>query len=94
MTDKKAWRPSGWENPYEGGIKVSVSGLDVVNVHSDAIFEAGADAMLEALRKQGTQVKLINNTPRGVAPNETPDKIITGTIITYEVFIPDNKEIK
>ena len=44
------WRPEGWMNP-----------LGHVKYENDA-YEAGASAMLEALRKNGT---------RGLAPRDT-----------------------
>ena len=37
------WRPEGWKNPHQG-------------LPTDEIFEAGADAMLEALKK-GEKIK-------------------------------------
>lgn len=66
------WRPKeGWDNPFksvsEGGHLESPTGA--------SIFEAGADAMLEALRKGATRVNNMGDPPQG-----------KGVI----VFIPDD----
>ena len=46
-TSEKAWRPKGWENrPYEVG-------KDNMAYHN--AFEAGADAMLDALFKMAKE---------------------------------------
>jgi len=47
----KGWRPEGWKNPHQG-------------LPTDEIFEAGADALLKALKKKGAwmtpeQMKLL-----------------------------------
>ena len=47
--EREMWRPEGWENPFTvGGGKLSPEAEVEVN-----IYESGADAMLEALRKGG-----------------------------------------
>jgi len=46
-----AWRPEGWKNPYIGEFNTTwTMALERV------AYELGADAMLEALRKQGVHV--------------------------------------
>jgi hypothetical protein len=50
------WRPEGWENPYAYknlDAKPIDTGLDFANVPEIVAYEAGADAMLEVLRKTG-----------------------------------------
>ena len=77
------WRPRDWKNPYPESLYY---GTLPVGLHS--IFEAGADAMLEVLRKQGTVIR--NNSPE--------DKItvaIDGQILALGqpgkvVYIPDD----
>ena len=46
-------RPSNWENPYEHGITA------MEQAREDA-FEAGADAMLEGLKKEGIKIDLLD----------------------------------
>jgi hypothetical protein len=53
-----SWRPEGWENPYLESIydikKVKPGDKTTTTKESKApYFEAGADAMLEVLRKKG-----------------------------------------
>lgn len=54
----KGWRPEGWKNPHQG-------------LPTDEIFEAGADALLEALKKRSAFLSskelesiIIHNAPR------------------------------
>ncbi len=62
MTNK--WRPKGgWLNPYHyeghlpaGGL-TDTNLLRVIEEQSHIVYEAGADAMLKALRKEGKAVK-------------------------------------
>jgi len=46
------WRPKGWENPYGVEWDIAQNMID-----EKLIFEAGADAMLEGLRKMGNSPK-------------------------------------
>ena len=78
----KTWRPEGWKNPYMP--KTRYEEIQVTHKgwpKTDAVmtFEAGADAMLEALRNIGAKVN------KGEAPilYYVPSK---GTL----VFIPDD----
>lgn len=65
-----SWRPKGWENKYPGVMNYSA-------------YEAGADAMLEALRKIGNRCS-------------TPDysKEQHPLINVTHVFIPDDEVTK
>jgi len=46
------WRPDGWENPYKKSSKEDFGlGETLVYGWEYPVFEAGADAMLEALFK-------------------------------------------
>ena len=47
------WRPEGWDR-----VKVAMSGLSDVDI---GLIEAGADAMLEALKEKG--IHLPEGTP-------------------------------
>lgn len=48
------WRPEGWENPYVRINKISLKyyGGHPFDAVEESAYEAGADAMLEALIKQ------------------------------------------
>ncbi len=50
MTEKQEWRPKGWRNPYRIEIVNSSLGGDST---AFSAYEAGADAILEELRKLG-----------------------------------------
>ena len=95
----KGWRPEGWKNPFVGRPRNMVMTTDY-SISRD-IFEAGADAMLEALRGMGERV---DNTGAYPKPKAT---VIQNGVITEEplmlvaslkkgehgvmVFIPDEK---
>lgn len=84
------WRPEEWSNPYPKTIVDECSGIEV-NSGKYPIFEAGADAMLKALRKRGKHitghgVKTVGD-PSGYHYEEDPS---TGFGCT-EVFIPDEE---
>jgi len=72
----KKWRPEGWEK-IKNDILYEPNGMDKFSDSyvADPAFEAGADAMLEALRKMGV-------TARG----NDGDTRVWG----IEVFIPDD----
>jgi hypothetical protein len=75
-TESKEWRPENWKNPYSP---------DLGGCQHAAIYEAGASAMLDALRRMGDRKHhkdwghLINNLPT----------IVDDDGIT--VFIPDDE---
>ena len=50
------WRPKGWRNPYDPVYGFNMDGNEMVTFIEKSnekrlIFEAGADAMLEAIKK-------------------------------------------
>ena len=54
----KSWRPNGWDNPYESPDTPYLSEKHILAAIDNPksfyeMFEAGADAMLEALRELG-----------------------------------------
>lgn len=80
-------RPKGWINPWDN--PVDTGGATVAVPSFSEVFEAGADAMLERLRKEGMNskgefpnVKQLANDPPMLAikiPNKKG----------YLVFIPE-----
>jgi len=92
------WRPDGWENNkkivlYGGGRQTGRAEYSI----SKASFEAGADAMLEALKKQGIDHRVYADHLRFGVDRGT--KVIEGRedTVTYQgvkgtlVFIPDKE---
>jgi hypothetical protein len=77
------WRSEGWGNPWVGRYAVSLESKDI-HYNLQYIFEAGADAMLEALKKQGAWM-----TPEQMKLLAPDRKYPYG----YIVFIPEEKEI-
>jgi hypothetical protein len=71
------WRPENWSNPYHQEPQGNFV-ADEANPKY-CIYEAGADAMLEALRKQGLKI------PREMMSSGEPHTL---------VFIPDEKGVK
>jgi len=66
----KSFRPEGWENPYPQ------EGEEVGTYWTELVFEAGADAMLKALREMG----------------EHGSVIVNGNQAQIIVIIPDDEE--
>lgn len=54
-----SWRPEGWQNPFDARYIVKIKGHKVC-YHS--LFEAGADAMLEALEKESVYAVIKDTT--------------------------------
>ena len=74
MMNWKDNRPEGWENPYEKPIRDGVTwNKEVVEA-----FEAGADAMLEAIWKMA---------------RESPTKTFTFSTLPLSVFISDEEKV-
>jgi len=75
------WRPEGWQNLKEKRYKIGPDG-----------FEAGADAMLEALRKQGKHITGGHGikTVGDASGYHYEENSSTGFGYT-EVFIPDEE---
>lgn len=73
------WRPDSWENSSGKGFKYGgwTPPDEPTRRASVGIYEAGADAMLEALLKDGLRVNNLGDIPQG-----------PGTII----FIPDSPD--
>lgn len=86
------WRPEGWENPYISNWKdIPIVDEETTRTDRDLYFEAGADAMLEALKKEATA--LIVPGDRKVHLKEE-DGCSFAVIIKRKgtlVFIPDDK---
>jgi hypothetical protein len=80
MQKDNSWRPADWKNPAQTRL--------VYNA-----YEVGADAMLEALRKDGTPINLISDDVFQKLNESLDIKIMNctqnpkGTL----VFIPDDK---
>ena len=70
---KKNWRPEDWES-----IKEFITYTDS--------FEAGADAILDSLRKKGHRVETVTTL-------NWDKSVISGKESGYMVFIPDEKEV-
>ena len=103
---KERWRPEGFSNPYDYKIPIpSLLDLDHAERNSDATkfltheaFEAGADAMLEALRKGGIEAETDYNNILHCSTIANAITMINseGTLTNYNrsvkghiVFIPD-----
>jgi hypothetical protein len=94
------WRPENWENHYsekyfreylpfaKNGTK-SPYDKEWWMWDCEIAFEAGADAMLEALKKNG--IKIEQTYP---SVNPLPFTIAIPFGIHWLVFIPDNEEEK
>lgn len=74
------WRPEGWENPYIDP-STKPEGSFITTFHH--IYEAGADAMLEALKNKSPI--LTSEQMKLIAPDR---KFRYGWL----VFIPDDKK--
>ena len=74
MMDKKRWRPTGWENHYN-----FMGGGPIPKYEKQSVaFEAGADAMLGAMKGQVS-------FPEDVYDNNDVH-------VGIKVFIPDEEE--
>jgi len=56
-----SWRPAGWQNPYPKTIVDECSGIEV-DSGKYPIFEAGGDAMLQALLAKSTPYRAFQET--------------------------------
>lgn len=86
----KSWRPEGWGNPYPDGTEVVLTEKHLIQAmeypqSNYEVYDAGADAMLDALRKTGEhrESKWVDDT-FGLHTE------IAGTL----VFIPDDEDSK
>ena len=77
MSDtRKPYRPPGFKNPYEPNGYATEEYLDH-GARDKSIFEAGADAMQEGLKK-------------GIKPTLKPGRI-GDSFVGYAVFIPEEE---
>jgi hypothetical protein len=90
MSEQKRWRPDNWKNRHEDTVKQ----LKEIGVASDVIksvelesslFEAGADAMLEALEELTVMMLSIYNKHSEGVSVKAEVQGVHGRII----FIPD-----
>ena len=90
----KKWRPQGWSYPVKNTegqtVYLKVCNCLVGQIADDyATFEAGADAMLEALKKKGTKVE---DAEDGFSVRLPDIKFLHGIKRGTLVFIPDDEE--
>jgi hypothetical protein len=87
---KKSWRPEGWENPFDYTL---CDGNVTVRANPDITkaYEAGADAMLEALRKDGLHVTTSLLTDDENDLGKAISDQVASTITTVEMV--ENKQI-
>jgi len=85
------WRPEGWRNPYlESIFDVKIKPCDTRTTTKESkapYFEAGANAMLAAMRKRGIHSDMFYK-------EDTKDKLYFVTIQGKKgtlVFIPDDE---
>jgi hypothetical protein len=48
----KTWRPEGWDNPYSEDKKLTKPWTEWHQSDAELAFEAGADALLKAIREE------------------------------------------
>ena len=78
------WRPKDWDNPY-------LQQDDKGDYIDNRVFEAGANAMLEALEKEGHYIDA-SKYPYGVVLNEVPlAQKLTKEFKGYIVIISDEQ---
>ena len=76
-----SWRPTDWKNPHPYADKVYEEMRSVLPNSEHYAFEAGADAILEALKKNG---KLLE---KGLIP--MPPCMLYNQERVHIVFIPE-----
>jgi len=76
------WRPNDWENPHETGEPLNWAASKEVACHN--AYEAGADAILEALKRAGKHIYT-----GGYAVNWEGERIIPAGASGFIIFIPD-----
>ena len=91
------WRPEGWKNPHSGKAPELVFPQCCIMLEEGA-FEAGADAMLEALERQCTSVTLEPNCSLSlvcIIPNVPIKMIPAGGFFQKGVlvFIPEAENV-
>lgn len=91
------WRPKSWENPFDEDVRKIIQeckrrGIDST-WHGEAgvgqrAYEAGADAMLEGLKRDSLSRKFVLPVTRKTPPNDLSDLSVTKP--GWLVFIPEN----
>lgn len=86
------WRPKNWDNPYKLSDKAKEKGYALIpgdGWHYG--YEAGADAILEALKKEGKYIDA-SEYPYGFVLNEIPPiQRLTRMFKGWVVIIPDER---
>lgn len=83
-----SWRPSNWKNPHKDywGKEMTLKEDYETNQHFS--YEAGADAMLEALKKDAAYMNGDTIIP---AQGKCPEIHCPGGMVGWLVFIPDKE---
>lgn len=90
------WRPDGWKNPYRSetyGKEVDPQHFGF-NTWDGGVFETGADAILEALRKDENAFNIPGTKAVKIHVQEIPAGAAFGTVVHGKgtlVFIPDDE---
>lgn len=82
----KNWRPENWKNPFVNPIYYDLLMTKETLEDFKQTFEAGADAMLKALREDGGHRVLPQDNEIPVKLNQLFPKV------GWVVFIPDDSE--
>ena len=92
MTNCTSWRPKGWKK-YTNTTKPIIKFIEPFEgetVDIEGIFEAGANALLESLRKNGNSNLIYTGVIGVTEPPERLEEIKRRTPGVW-VFIPDDK---
>lgn len=82
------WRPKNWENHYA----FMTGGAIPTYENQYQAFEAGADAMLELLKREGKYIDA-SKYPYGMVLNEIPPiQKLTRRFKGYVIIVPDEEE--
>lgn len=82
-----SWRPEGWRNPHIDALAKEIGHADSPY---EAVFEAGADAMLELLKEQGVYGKITvrHGTMQFYSQYASMD---TPYIMGWAIYIPEEQ---
>ena len=91
------WRPEGWRDKFKADSNTSIIVENSILCNAETIFEAGADAMLEALIKSEAYISVREDGIHIVLPTELvddgyPPRVKESFLQCWGkwVFIPDN----
>lgn len=94
------WRPEGWNNPYPDGTEKVLTEKHIIQAieypqSNYELFEAGAEAMLDALKKEamkfnGENLQIVTHLDWGY-PEIIRDTRLSPCASGYLVFIPDEE---